>query len=353
MSSVNDYSSKGRYIISLLSKRKNLWSPFLSVGQSMVAKKDWDKASQSFSQALLLVEDLMASDETNAHRLKGATLLCIASLALCQDNFSRAIEYFRRSERSFTDGREDYGRAVAFFALGVVYESREEWREVFHCYDRTRKVLLVLGSESDAIQLLKVVDDRYEAAMKQWRKSIGDDPDVPAGSTGIGTDEGTPLEFLPVFGYIPAGDPQPIPERVTGYVETDHLVIDNKPYIVSNSKYPRVRLDFSPEISYVVLHVHGESMNKAGIEDGDYVIIRTRPRSLPVQPQNGEIVAVALPPDEQECTLKRFRKQGRKISFEPESTNPDYQSYEYEALGEFDLRGRIVGTLAAVLKPKR
>jgi repressor LexA len=64
-----------------------------------------------------------------------------------------------------------------------------------------------------------------------------------------------------------------------------------------------------------VLNVKGDSMVEAGIQEGDYVIVRRQ-----AQAENGDIV-VALIDDE--ATIKRFKKSQAEIVLEP--ANPKYQ----------------------------
>lgn len=63
---------------------------------------------------------------------------------------------------------------------------------------------------------------------------------------------------------------------------------------------------------HYALEVEGDSMIKAGIHDGDTVIIRKADRA-----ENGQIVVALV--DGEEVTLKRYRRSGSKIILEPEN----------------------------------
>ncbi len=83
---------------------------------------------------------------------------------------------------------------------------------------------------------------------------------------------------------------------------------------------------------HYALRIDGDSMIKAGIHNGDTVIIK---RCETVN--NGDI-AVALV-DDSEVTLKRFYKENGHIILKPE--NDDYQGQEFEA-GRVQVQGRLV-----------
>ncbi|MEG0620304.1 MAG: S24 family peptidase, partial [Raoultibacter sp.] len=61
--------------------------------------------------------------------------------------------------------------------------------------------------------------------------------------------------------------------------------------------------------------VRGDSMIEAGINDGDYVVVKEQPYA-----NNGEIV-VALIDDG--ATVKRFYKESNRIRLQPENSSMD------------------------------
>jgi repressor LexA len=98
---------------------------------------------------------------------------------------------------------------------------------------------------------------------------------------------------------------------------------------------------------YFVLHVKGDSMNRAGIHEGDYVLLHQQPDAV-----NNNIVAVEIAGVEPEATLKRYRVMdgGRRVVIQPESDNPVHQPREFTN-GENASNGyRILGVVVAVLK---
>ncbi len=86
---------------------------------------------------------------------------------------------------------------------------------------------------------------------------------------------------------------------------------------------------------HFALEVKGDSMIDAGIFDGDTVVIRSSSTANP-----GEIVVALV--DDEEATLKRFRKKGASIALE--AANP---AYETRIFGPDRVRvqGRLVGLI--------
>jgi repressor LexA len=86
------------------------------------------------------------------------------------------------------------------------------------------------------------------------------------------------------------------------------------------------------------LRVQGDSMIGAGILHGDMVVVRRQDVA-----ENGAVVAVLVPgPAEHEATIKRLRRNGRRLVLIPE--NP--------AMEPFDMPegGRVLGVVVAVLR---
>ncbi len=68
---------------------------------------------------------------------------------------------------------------------------------------------------------------------------------------------------------------------------------------------------------HYALEVKGDSMIEAGILDGDTVIIRNASNANP-----GDIIVALV--DDEEATLKRFRRRGASIALE--AANPAYET---------------------------
>ena len=86
---------------------------------------------------------------------------------------------------------------------------------------------------------------------------------------------------------------------------------------------------------HYALEVRGDSMIEAGILDGDTVIIRNSNSANP-----GEIVVALV--DDEEATLKRFRRKGASIALE--AANPAYETRIFGP-DQVKVQGRLVGLI--------
>jgi repressor LexA len=120
---------------------------------------------------------------------------------------------------------------------------------------------------------------------------------------------------VPVMGRIAAGVPR--------------SAIENHSHTINVPEEMLARGD------HFALEVSGDSMIDAGIFDGDTVIIRKGDTA-----NNGDIVVALV--DNEEATLKRFRRKGQSIALEAASP-----SYETRIFGPDRIRvqGRLVGLL--------
>jgi repressor LexA len=122
--------------------------------------------------------------------------------------------------------------------------------------------------------------------------------------------------FIPVLGKIAAGAPIEALEN-----QTESLPL-SKSFLGSNE--------------YFALKVEGDSMIEAGINTGDYVIIKKTNIA-----ESGKIVVALI--DDHEATLKRMRKKGPSIALE--SANPAYETKIYN-----NERVKIQGVLASLYR---
>ena len=86
---------------------------------------------------------------------------------------------------------------------------------------------------------------------------------------------------------------------------------------------------------HFALEVQGDSMIEAGIFDGDTAVIKKSDSASP-----GDIIVALV--DDEEATLKRFRRKGASIALE--AANP---AYETRIFGPDRVRvqGRLVGLM--------
>lgn len=133
--------------------------------------------------------------------------------------------------------------------------------------------------------------------------------------------EAIPVEVhaleIPVMGRIAAGTP------IEAIQEVSHMVAVPGSMLSGSGKH-------------FALEVKGDSMIDAGINDGDIVVIREQSTA-----NNGDIVVALV--DEQEATLKLFRRRGTSIALE--AANPAYETRVYR-----DDQVRIQGKLAGLVR---
>jgi len=118
---------------------------------------------------------------------------------------------------------------------------------------------------------------------------------------------------VPVMGRIAAGTP-------IEAIQTRSHTINIPPDLLSTGEH-------------FALEVRGDSMIEAGILDGDIALIRRSDAA-----DTGDIVVALI--DDEEATLKRFRRRGASIALEPANT-----SYEVRILppNRVRIQGRLVG----------
>ncbi|MDQ6437120.1 transcriptional repressor LexA [Mesorhizobium sp. LHD-90] len=145
--------------------------------------------------------------------------------------------------------------------------------------------------------------------------SLGKRPAEPSRAASAGNDDAGPGIAIPVMGRIAAGVPIDAIQHRTHSITVP-------PEMLSGGEH-------------YALEVKGDSMIEAGILDGDTVIIRNANTATP-----GEIVVALV--DDQEATLKRFRRKGASIALE--AANPAYETRIYGP-DRVRVQGRLVGLI--------
>lgn len=120
---------------------------------------------------------------------------------------------------------------------------------------------------------------------------------------------------VPVMGRIAAGVP------ISAIQNNTHDVV--------------VPMDMLGAGEHYALEVKGDSMIEAGIFDGDTVIIRDTSTANP-----GDIIVALV--DEEEATLKRFRRSGASIALE--AANPAYETRIFGP-DRVKIQGKLVGLI--------
>lgn len=171
-----------------------------------------------------------------------------------------------------------------------------------------------LAHRARAIEVVKLPDSMTGAGF-QPRVIDGDRPDspLPAAAMSVTTIEATEL---PVMGKIAAGVPiEAISQRSYGVTVPNAMLSGNG--------------------VHYALEVKGDSMIEAGINDGDVVVIRETSVA-----EDGDIVVALV--EDQEATLKRFKRRGSSIALE--AANPAYETRVYST-DQVKVQGRLVGLI--------
>lgn len=146
--------------------------------------------------------------------------------------------------------------------------------------------------------------------------SLGRAPVEPQRTrTASNDDEAVASVSIPVMGRIAAGVPIDAIQHKTHSIAVP-------PEMLSGG-------------DHYALEVKGDSMIDAGIFDGDTVIIRNANTANP-----GEIVVALV--DEEEATLKRFRRKGASIALE--AANPAYETRIFGP-DRVKVQGKLVGLI--------
>jgi repressor LexA len=144
--------------------------------------------------------------------------------------------------------------------------------------------------------------------------SLGRPPEPRAQAAG-NDDDAVSAVAIPVMGRIAAGVP------IEAIQHRTHS-IGVPPEMLSGGEH-------------YALEVKGDSMIEAGIFDGDTVIIRNGQSANP-----GDIVVALV--DDEEATLKRFRRKGASIALE--AANPAYETRIFGP-DRVKVQGRLVGLI--------
>jgi repressor LexA len=86
---------------------------------------------------------------------------------------------------------------------------------------------------------------------------------------------------------------------------------------------------------HFALEVSGDSMVEAGILDGDYALIRKADAA-----REGEIIVALV--DDEEATLKYFRREGSMVRLDPANRSYEPQRYSPD---QIRIQGRLAGLL--------
>ncbi len=156
------------------------------------------------------------------------------------------------------------------------------------------------------------LDIRSTSTVHRYLKELEAEGRISMGENqnrAISVKNTAPAGTIPVLGHVAAGCPILAEEEVDEYI----------PYT-------------GDPTNVFALHVHGNSMIKCGILDGDIVIVRRTPEAT-----NGQIVVALV---EDSATVKRFYKEDGHFRLQPE--NDDYEPIIVDSV---DILGKVISVV--------
>ena len=136
--------------------------------------------------------------------------------------------------------------------------------------------------------------------------------DIKEGNTGITVP-------VPLVGSVTCGTPMLAEENIEAWIPVSTAI--------AKTGY-----------KYFLLKAKGDSMDKAGIQHGDLILIRQQPSG-----EDGQNV-VALVDDE--ATVKELRHKGEFVALVPNSTNPIHQPIILTR--NFQIQGIVIATVPKI-----
>lgn len=173
-----------------------------------------------------------------------------------------------------------------------------------------------LPNRARALEVLRMPDSAVPGfgARRGFRPNVieGTLGRVKASASVDREDAGRPIH-IPVMGRIAAGTP-------ISAIQAQSHTISISPELLSPGEH-------------FALEVRGDSMIEAGIFDNDTVLIKRQDKA-----ETGEIVVALI--DDEEATLKRFRRRGASIALE--AANPSYETRIFPP-ERVRIQGKLVG----------
>lgn len=274
-----------------------------------------------------------------------------------------AIKYYQRALRCFHLMEQWHNVGVTEWLIGLCYQALHNDSKALEHYDHAQEQFKELCSRNneqgnrlkatkyyawceEMYLLLSHARAMHQAAEKRsvWKERIWtkeEYEEVPVFNAKLAAGEGVNLDDLPP----------------TGQVQIGTLVcLNGKEYVLRHLKDKSCLVTLSPNYLHWVMQIVGNSMDLAGIDDQDYVLLR-RSELVSFTPQNGDIIAAAVHdiPIEQGI-LKRYHRNGYIIRLESESSEkdrPEHRTREYQADSEnIERQFRPIGQAVAVLKER-
>jgi len=174
--------------------------------------------------------------------------------------------------------------------------------------DRLERIAEILKLSPDQKKTLFDIafQERNRKELSAFKKSIVQDS---ASEVEYGSD----MVKVPILGHCPASPKHWISGEVEGYE------VIPRSFLGSRRVY--------------ILRVQGDSMDRAGIGDGDMILV-----DADRAPKNGNIVVARI---DHECTIKRFYRTDHTVTLMPDSQNAKHQPVTFTKENLVQIRGVV------------
>lgn len=135
----------------------------------------------------------------------------------------------------------------------------------------------------------------------------------------LSTNETARTVAVPLVGSISCGSALLAEENVEAYIPVSTTLV-------------------KPGNKYFLLRAVGDSMNEAGIQPGDLVLVRQQNMA-----ENGQKVVALIDDD---ATLKEFQHKGNVVTLIPRSSNPKHKPIILER--DFQIQGVIITSVSNI-----
>jgi tetratricopeptide (TPR) repeat protein len=309
-------------VVSLLRQREGPVAAFNASADSERRRMNWSRALELGSQGLRLC----LNKPTMEARGSGATThMYMGAVYHSMGDLAQAMECYRQSANSFcfmSDPDCQWNEVVAYYAMGLVAQSRGSSIEAQGLYEKSLDLLEKHPSE-DVHE-----DGRLKKRIAERMKYLA------VGVTGR-AGAGRPL--------LPVQPDQISPSNIQLGGQTFRIK-----KTCETSKGGVFALKAGNE--YGALEVEGDSMRDAGIESGDYVIVKKQHEA-----EQGDIVVVCIGDMIADACVsglavkQYYQKYGTTIRLK--AANPEFQPQEMTFKAS-DPTIAILGKVVAVLSPK-
>jgi SOS-response transcriptional repressor LexA len=319
-------------VINLLRKKEGTTAELNASAEQARRQMDWSTARELCEQSLQLCSNMISVD---AEECRAIAQMYLGAVYHSMGDLEEAENCYRQSADTFSIMDRDDSRwneAVAQYALGLLAQSHGDLYQAQRLYHQSLHLFRYLGKRTVDVRLV-------EHSVSQRIKSL----EFLRRQTQKSQER---LDSVPIIGTTAAGEPILAIEVGPEDVSLNRISLRDR-----NCKVKKIleavkddAFELKPNSIYFALRVKGESMNKADIEDGDYVIFRQQPDVAP-----GDIVAVRTDdPYGSSTTVKRFYRRGKTILLKAE--NPEYQP-QVQIFQASDPTIVILGKAVAVASP--